>query len=60
MLEMLGGRKFVFAILSMVLAFVLVLTGFVTSAEWLKFVEFLGVTYVAGNVVSKFSARLDN
>ena len=55
MLEQLGGRKFVFGLFAVVLAFVLVLTGSVTSEAWLDFVKLVMATYVAGNVVSKFS-----
>ena len=57
MLEALGGRKFVFGLFAVVLAFVLVLTGSVAPDVWLDFVKLVMATYVAGNVVSKFSAK---
>lgn len=55
MIEQLGGRKFLFALLVSVLGFVLVLTKSLTSQEYLKFLEVVGATYVLGNVVSKFA-----
>jgi len=55
MIENLGGRKFIFALLGVVLGFVMVMTGATTAKEWMGFVELLGGIYVAGNVVSKFA-----
>lgn len=57
MIETLGGRKFIFGLFSVLLAFVLVLAGSVTPEVWLDFVKLVMATYVAGNVVSKFSAK---
>ena len=57
MLDKIGGRKFVFGLLAVVLAFVLVLNGSVLPEAWFDFVEFILATYVAGNVVSKFSGK---
>jgi hypothetical protein len=57
MLEKLGGRKFVFAILVILLGFVLVLTKVATSDQWMKFVEVVGSSYIIGNVVTKFSTE---
>lgn len=53
-IDMIGGRKFVFAILLTILSFVLVILKIVESAEWLKFMEVVGGTYVLGNVAVKF------
>lgn len=58
MLEKLGGRKFLFAVLVVVLGFVLVLTAHVGANDWLGFVEIVGGSYILGNVASKFSARI--
>ena len=55
LIEMAGGRKFVFALLAIVLGFVMVMTGATTAKEWMGFVELLGGIYVTGNVVSKFA-----
>ena len=57
MLKALGGRKFVFGLFAVVLAFVLVLVGSVSAEVWLDFVKLVMATYVAGNVVSKFSGK---
>lgn len=57
MIEALGGRKFIFGLFSVLLAFVLVLAGSVAPEVWLDFVKLVMATYVAGNVVSKFSAK---
>lgn len=59
MLEELGGRKFLFAILVTVLGFVMVVTQVATSDAWMKFVEVVGGSYILGNVVSKFSGRTE-
>ena len=58
MLEKIGGRKYLFAILVVVLGFVLVMTGRVESKEWFGFVEVVGGSYILGNVVSKFSTKV--
>lgn len=48
-----GGRKFVFAFLSAVLSFVLVVMGKVSAENWFTFMGVIGATYVIGNVTSK-------
>ena len=58
MLEKVGGRKYLFAILVVVLGFVLVMTGKVDPKDWFGFVEIIGGSYILGNVVSKFSAKV--
>ena len=57
MIEKFGGRKFIFAILVTLLAFVFVLTGHLLIDAWLGFVATIGAIYVAGNVVSKFADK---
>lgn len=49
------SRKFLFAILATVLAFVLVLTDKVAAQDFLAFVGVIGAQYILGNVVSKFA-----
>jgi hypothetical protein len=46
------SRKFLFAILVVVLSFILVFIGKITSTEWVGFVEIIGGIYVIGNVAS--------
>lgn len=57
MLSKLGGRKFLFAILAVLLSFILVLARFATAEQWMQFVEIIGGAYVIGNVASKFSGK---
>lgn len=49
MLEKLGGRKFVFAILAAVLGFVLVIVGKVEANVFLDFVKWIAGIFVVGN-----------
>lgn len=49
-LDKYGGRKFLYAILVVVLGFVFVCIGATTSDLWFDFAKFMGVVYVAGNV----------
>jgi len=57
MINKVGGRKFVFAILATILSFVLVLTNRVESREWLAFMGVVGGTYVLGNVGSRIMEK---
>jgi len=54
-LESLLSRKFIFAILVTILSFVLVILKLITPEQWLEFTAVIGVTYVIGNTVSKFT-----
>lgn len=51
MIEKLGGRKFIFAILALVLAFALVLLKIVTAESFLEFVKWVAGIFIAGNAV---------
>jgi hypothetical protein len=53
MIDQIGGRKFIFAILCVISGTVLLVAGRITPEVWINFVQFMGVTYVAGNVGSK-------
>ncbi|MBC7238627.1 MAG: hypothetical protein H5T71_00820, partial [Chloroflexi bacterium] len=53
----LGGRKFLFAVLVVVLAFALVLARLADAEQWMRFVEIVGGAYVLGNVASKFTPK---
>jgi hypothetical protein len=55
MFDAIGGRKFVYAILVVVLGFVLVFIGKVTAEDWMNFASIVGGIYVIGNIVSQFS-----
>jgi MFS-type transporter involved in bile tolerance (Atg22 family) len=57
MIEQLGGRKFIFAVLAAVLVFALVILKVVTPEDFLNLLKFLLATYTAGNVVSKFADK---
>ncbi|MBC7078224.1 MAG: hypothetical protein H5T92_07970 [Synergistales bacterium] len=57
MLNKLGGRKFLFAVLVVVLAFALVLARLADAEQWMRFVEIVGGAYVLGNVASKFTPK---
>ena len=50
MIEAFGGRKFLYALLAIVLSFVLVILGKVTPSEWITLVEIMGTVYVIGNI----------
>ena len=52
MIENLGGRKFLFALLAVVLASAFVLTGKLTADSWTTFVSVIGGIYVIGNVAT--------
>jgi hypothetical protein len=56
-LERVGGRKFIFAILVVILSFVLVITKTLPVITWLDFVTTIGGIYVIGNVVTKFTKQ---
>ena len=57
MIEKLGGRKFMFALLGVVLVFSLVLTGKAEVKQLIDFIEVVGATYIGGNVVAKFAEK---
>lgn len=53
-MEKLGGRKFVYAVATVLLGFVLVLVGKVEPKLWFDFAEVIGGIFVLGNVSGKF------
>jgi hypothetical protein len=55
MLEILLSKKFIFALIAIVMGFVLVLMKETTSDIFFKFVEIVGGLYVIGNGVDKVS-----
>lgn len=57
MIEKFGGRKFIIAILSLIMLFVLVILEKIESQEFLATLIGVGGTYGIGNVVSKFSGQ---
>lgn len=50
MIDRLTSRKFMFAILSVLLVFALTITGQITSKEFVDFLMVIGGIYVVGNV----------
>jgi hypothetical protein len=59
MIEAIGGRKFIFAMMVTILSFVLVLVGKLMVNEYLNFVEVIGGLYVIGNVTSAVAERIN-
>jgi len=53
--EPLLSRKFIYAVLVVILGFALTITNNVSAEEFFKFSELIGLTYVIGNVASKFA-----
>lgn len=53
MLEKVGGRKFIFGILLIIMGFVLVLTNKVSVETFFSFAQLVGGGYVLGNVATK-------
>jgi hypothetical protein len=57
-LDKIGGRKFIFAILLIVIGYLLVDKGKLTADSFLNYAEFVGATYVIGNVAVKVTDAL--
>jgi len=53
--EILLSKKFIFALVALVMGFVLVLLDKTTSDIFFKFVEWVGGIYVAGNISDKIN-----
>lgn len=58
MMDQLGGRKFIFAMVVVTAGFVLVLFGKSTVEQWFNFAELIGGIYVAGNIGEKVTTML--
>ena len=58
LLDKIGGRKFLFAMMVSIFGFVLVLTGHTTAEKFFQFIEIVGATYIAGNVINGISDKL--
>jgi hypothetical protein len=58
MIDQLGGRKFVYALLVVVLAFVLVVVGKLTTDAFIGFAETMGGIYVIGNVAEAVTNKM--
>jgi len=57
-MEDLLSRKFIFALLALVLGFVLVLTNKVPAGDFLNFVQVIGGIYVIGNLGATVANKL--
>jgi hypothetical protein len=55
MKEILLSKKFIFALVVAIMAFVLVLLDKTTSEFFFKFIEIVGATYLVGNVSDKIN-----
>lgn len=53
MLEKLGGRKFIFGVLLIVMGFVFVILNKVTVDAFFSFAQVIGGGYILGNVATK-------
>ncbi len=49
MIEQLGGRKFVYAVLALLLGFILVMFSKVDANQFLEFTKWIAGIFVAGN-----------
>jgi len=49
MIDKLGGRKFLFAILALILSFVLVVLKIVEAKDFLEFIKWVAGIFVVGN-----------
>jgi xanthosine utilization system XapX-like protein len=49
------SRKFIFAIIALIMGFVLVLMKLLPAEGFIAFVGIVGSTYVIGNVASKYA-----
>jgi hypothetical protein len=56
-MEKLISRKFIMTVGLVVLSYILVLVGKMTSKEWIEFSMVIAGIYTFGNVGSKFVAR---
>jgi len=54
------SRKFIFAILAVILGFILVFINKVEPLDFLHFVEIIGGTYVIGNVGATVAGKIGN
>jgi len=52
-----GGRKFILSVGLIVLSYILVLVGKMTTKEWLDFAMMIAGIYTAGNVGSKLANK---
>ena len=57
MIEKLGGRKFIYAMVAVVMSFVLVLLKELEPDIFLKFIEIIGGIYVIGNVATTIANK---
>lgn len=58
-MDILGGRKFIFAVLLTILAFVLVFVGKLTADAFIAFAQVIGGIYVVGNVASTVADKIN-
>lgn len=49
MMEQIGGRKFVYAVLALVLGFILVMSNKVDANQFLEFTKWIAGIFVVGN-----------
>ncbi|GEM_PF-3116077 len=59
-LDTVGGRKFVVAMVGIVIALSLIVAGWVSGPVGLKGIVTITIAYVTGNVANKFVGRFAN
>lgn len=52
--ENITSTKFIFCVLSLALAYPLIFIGKITADQFLGFVEWVGSSYILGNVAAKY------
>jgi len=57
-MEQLVSRKFIFAIIVIVIGFVFVLTNRLSADSWMTFASVIGGIYVLGNVAEKVTDKI--
>ena len=51
------SRKFIFAILVVVMGYILVLLGKVNAQEFFSFAQLIGGIYIVGNIASRVTSK---
>ncbi len=55
-MDIIGGRKFIFALFVVIIAGVFVVTGKLSAVEWNSFAVLIGGMYIGGNLGDQFIA----
>lgn len=58
MIDQLGGRKFIYALLVVILTFILVVIGKLAVDSFIAFAETIGGIYIIGNVMDTVANKV--